>query len=340
MDELAIDDFVGVFISSDMLRIGHFDCSHRHVNLLHESVIRSLKGNFISIPTDCPQRDERQGWTGDIQVFSQTASYLYDTTSFLSSWLSDLAAEQKEQGGVVPQIVPWLKQLKISPQRGIWGDAAIITPWEVYKASGDARVLRAQWDSMVSWLDEGVLRGSDGLWDPLSVQYGDWLDPKAPPQYPAHGRTDTHLACNAFLVYVTGLVASIGHILGDERTAFRFSKDYERLATLYEENYVTRGGRLASDSQTAFTLTLRFGLVDEGVMTDRRRKMIDRFVYLVRWEYFKIGTGFAGTPLILDTLAENGQVQLAYRMLQEKDCPGWLYPIQMGATTTVRPPSK
>ena len=332
---MKLSDFVGIFISSDMRRTGTFNCSHKQLNTLHDNVIRSLRGNFVSIPTDCPQRDERQGWTGDIQVFTPTANFLFDTSSILGRWLEDEFAEQKEHHGIIPQITPWIMRKSEPLPRAIWGDVAVITPWELYQTFGDVKVLEDQWESMVLWLKKGVRRGKDDLWDPLTVQYGDWLDPRAPPQFPAHGRTDNHLACNAYLVYVTGLVARIGKLLGKGALAEEFQQDYNRLAQLYQKNYVTEGGRIVSDTQTAFALTLHFGLVDDGQPTPRRAKLIERLDYLIHYDFFKISTGFAGTPAILETLAENGLVQLAYRMLQEKDCPSWLYPVGMGATTIV-----
>jgi len=257
----------------------------------------------------------RLGWTGDIQVFTPTANYLFDTSGFLGGWLRDVYADQKDFGGVVPEVVPWMNQNRRTPT--------------AHAITGDKAILEAQWESMVLWLAKGVKRGPDDLWDPDCVQYGDWLDPRAPPEYPAHGQTDTHLAANAYLVYVTGLVARIGKLLGKDYRSFE--KDYERLLKLYQANYITAGGRLVSDTQTAFALTLRFGLIDKD--DKRRAKLLERLDHLIRFQYFKISTGFAGTPIILDTLAENGMLPLAYRMLQEKDCPSWLYPVGMGATT-------
>lgn len=310
------------------------------INKLHENVVWGMRGNFVSIPTDCPQRDERLGWTGDIQVFSPTANFLFDTSAFLYEWLDDVAAEQQDYDGVPPIFVPWTPPPRdaVNPlgghkpkPHGAWADIIAVTPWDMYKAFGDIKGLRALFDGMVLWLDKGVPRRADGLWSGEKPQYGDWLDPKAPSQFPAHGRTDFLLPANAYLVHTTRLVGEIARLLGEGQEADRFATDYLVLRQRFQDEYITKNGRLASDTQTALTLALRFGLVNE----DQRQCTTDRLEWLIRWEYFKISTGFAGTPLILPTLAENGLLPLAYRMLQERDNPSWLYSVGMGATTIV-----
>lgn len=342
--EITLEDFTAVVIASDLRRTGHFDCSHKMIAKLHENVRWGMLGNFVSLPTDCPQRDERLGWTGDIQVFAPTANYLYDTSAFLGGWLKDVAAEQRKYDGVPPIFVPWTPPPKdaINPlgghkpkPNGVWADVVAITPWDLYRSYGDKSILEDQYESMTMWLDKGLPRLADGLWDGERPQYGDWLDPKAPPQYPAHGRTDYLLPANAYLVSTTRLVARIANVLGKQHDAQRYQLDFLRLRQLFRDEYITKNGRVSSDTQTALTLALWFDLVEE----DQRAHSVDRLDFLIRWEYFKVSSGFAGTPLILSNLAKHGKLDLAYRMLQERDNPSWLYSVGMGATTIVGPSS-
>ncbi|KAG4428593.1 hypothetical protein IFR05_015925 [Cadophora sp. M221] len=331
-DNLTVDDFTAIAISSDLRRTGTFSCSHELVNKLHENTVWSMRDNFVSIPTDCPQRDERLGWTGDIQVFAPTANYLFDTSAFLGDWLRDLAAEQSEQNGVVPWVIPSVPFEPGDRQNrpaAIWADCAVITPWDMYRSFGDKSILELQWGSMVAWLDRGVPRDERGFWTTEFPQFGDWLDPRAPPAFPGHASTDPFLVANAYLIYTTNLAAQIGRIIGKSEKAEEFAAQSSKLLALFQEEYVTVTGRLVSDTQTGHAMALRFDLFS----AKHRKRASDRLDWLVRWEVFKITTGFAGTPIILQTLADNGKLSLAYRMLEEKEYPSWLYPITMGATT-------
>lgn len=214
----------------------------------------------------------------------------------------------------------------------VWGDVSAITPHDLYSAFGDPDVLATQFDSMAAWLDKGIPRGEDGMWDPNCPQFADWLDPKAPPQYPAHGMTDTHLVANAYLVYTTGLVAGIAKQIGREAEAKRFGDQFNDLKHKFQSEYISPTGRMVGDTQAAIALALHFNLFPTP---EQRARAVKRLEYLIRWDSFKISTGFAGTPIILETLANNGLLHLAYRMLQEKGNPSWLYSVLMGATTIV-----
>lgn len=240
-----------------------------------------------------------------------------------------------------PQVLP----------QAIWGDVAALLPRDLWKAYGDKRVLEDQWESMSAWLDKGVVRNSEtGLWQasekwpqlgdckftPSGVSRkladasrGTGLDPQAPPDDPGAALTDPQLCADAYLVHVTGVVAELAGVIGRSDDAERYAKDHERLRRAFQAEYTTSNGRLVSDTQTALCLALHFNLLEEG----QRQHAINRLVYLVRKKWFTISTGFAGTPIILRVLAANGQLQVAYRMLQEKQCPSWLYPVSMGATT-------
>lgn len=339
---MGLGDFTAIAIASDMRPTGTFHSSHALVNQLHKNVIWGMLGNFVSVPTDCPQRDERLGWTGDLQVFGPTANFLFDTSGFLSGWLRDLAAETVlDHGGIVPEVVPYVHLRDPKPHpHAIWADVAIITPQDLYTAFGDKGILERQFDSMRAWLDQGVPRRESptgdgegvGLWKQLGHQYGDWLDPKAPPMYPAHGMTDPMLAANAYLVHVTRLIAQIAGVLCNTDAERKYGEDYKRLLQMFRAEYVTPAGRLVSDTQTALCLALHFDLLETP---QQKALAAERLEWLIQWESFKVSTGFAGTPIILDTLAENDKLQVAYRMLQERDNPSWLYPVSMGATTIV-----
>lgn len=328
-----ISDFKAIVVFSDLRRTGTFNCSHSMINQLHSNVVWSMMGNFVSIPTDCPQRDERLGWTGDIQVFAPTANYLYDTSGFLFGWLKDVAAETtKDWNGVTPVTVPHIPSLNrpVPIPQAIWADCTALTPWDLYSTFGDRSILEKQYESMVMWLEKGVPREENRLWSFEVALYGDWLDPRAPPSYPAHGQTNTHLAANAYLVYTTNMVARIGTLLG-QPDAKKWEAEAKELRKEFQREYVTPKGNLMSDTQAAIALALKFGLVEK----DQQEALVKRLDWLVRWDGFKISTGFAGTPIILDVLAENGLLHHAYRMLQEKDNPSWLYPVSMGATAIV-----
>lgn len=330
----TLEDFTAIVIFSDMRRTGTFTSSHEMVNRLHENTVWGMMSNFVSVPTDCPQRDERLGWTGDIQVFAPTANYLFDTSAFLEGWLQDVAAEQIEWKGVPPTVVPYVPPNKFNDQfpkpQSIWADVVAITPWDLYNTFGDKKIMEKQWGSMCLWLDEGVPRGKNGLWSEVAPQYGDWLDPNAPPQYPAHGRTDTHFVANAYLIYVTSLVAKIGKLLKkDPKVVKKYEDDAARLHELFLEEYTTPTGRVVSDTQTALALALKFNLLK----AEQIPRAQERLEFLTKWAYFKVSTGFAGTPILLPVLADNGLEHIAYRMLQEKDNPSWLYSVGMGATT-------
>ena len=210
-----------------------------------------MRGNFVSIPTDCPQRDERLGWTGDIQVFTPTASFLYDTTSFLSSWLEDVMAEQLEEGkgGIPPLVVPILP-LGSWPHMpaAIWDDVTILTPVDVFSYSGDKSILLRQLPSMRAWLDEAIDRGKDGLWNRDRWQLADWLDPSAAPEDPGASRTDFVLVSDAYLVHVTRTISSVCTTLKMLDLATKYAEDAARLKDSFCHKYMTPAGHLMSNT--------------------------------------------------------------------------------------------
>ena len=330
-DEITEDSVRALVLHTDMRRTGYFSCSEPLVNKLHENTVWSMRGNFLSIPTDCPQRDERLGWTGDIQVFCPSANFLYDTSGMLSDWLKDLAVEQQEWDGVPPFVVPNVlaKTWGNFPQ-AVWDDVTILVPWELYQAFGDVEILKRQFPSMKAWIDKGVRRGPDGLWDRNTWQLGDWLDPIAPPERPDVGRTDGTYVADTYLVHVTEMMSKISHVIGETVDAARYTADFARYKELFSRRYVSPAGLVASDSQTGLALAIVFGLHEKP---DQVQAAADQLGRHVRLAGFKVATGFAGTPIISKALSTVGLSQLAYRMLLEQECPSWLYPITMGATT-------
>lgn len=327
--ELRPDDVRAVVCHSDMERTGHFECSHSGLQQLHDNVVWSMRGNFVHVPTDCPQRDERLGWTGDLQVFAPTAAFLYDCSGLLESWLADLAAEQR-QFGTVPVFVPWMR-LNLPPiPTAAWGDAAVVVPWVLYEHFGDADLLRRQYPSMRGWVDQiAGLAGADHLWA-TGFQYGDWLDPAAPPDEPWAARTDPGLVATAYHAHTARLLARTAEVLGETADRDHYVDLAERVVDAFNAEYVTPNGRLASDAPTAYSLALRFDLLRTD---EQRQRAARRLVDLLEADGFCIGTGFVGTPIICDALADAGYVDEAYHLLLQDRCPSWLYPVTMGATT-------
>ncbi|GAA2993242.1 glycoside hydrolase family 78 protein [Streptosporangium longisporum] len=318
-----------VVCHTDMRRTGHFTCSDAELTRLHENTLWSMRGNFVDIPTDCPQRDERLGWTGDIQVFAPTASFLYDCAGPLTSWLEDLAAEQEEYG-TVPHYVPWIPLVFEVGPAAAWGDAAVIVPWTLYRRFGDLGLLAARYPSMTAWVDQVAgLAGDRHLWD-TGFQFGDWLDPAAPPDRPEKARTDSALVATAYHAWTAHLVAETAALLGHEEDAARYAALASAVREAFRGEYVTPAGRLSSDSQTAYALALSMDLLDKPEQRERAGR---RLAELVAFDDHRIATGFVGTPLVCDALADAGQLETAYRLLLQRECPSWLYPVTMGATT-------
>lgn len=321
-------DLRAVVCHSDLERTGWFECSDPLINRLHENVIWSMRGNFLDIPTDCPQRDERLGWTGDIQVFSPTASFLYDCAGFLTSWLADVAAEQKASG-VVPFVVPNILP-GVNPPAAAWGDAAVVIPWVLYQRFGDTKILADQFESMCAWVDLLEQKAGPGrLWD-QGFQFGDWLDPAAPPEKPANARTPAFIVASAYFARSAEMLAWAAGVLGRGEAEAHYLTLAAEVREAFNREYVTPAGRLLSDSGTAYALALQFALLPD---TAQRQHAAARLAELARVGGYQINTGFVGTPLICDALCSQGYDRTAFRLLTRRECPSWLYPVTMGATT-------
>ncbi|WP_431245914.1 family 78 glycoside hydrolase catalytic domain [Leifsonia xyli] len=318
---------VAEVLHSDLDRTGWFAASDPKVDRLHQNIVWGMRGNFVDVPTDCPQRDERLGWTGDLQVFAPTAEYLFDTSGFLTSWLKDLAAEQQRYSGT-PMVVPAITTGYTGPMAG-WADAATVVPWTMYQASGDLEVLGRQFDSMARWVAEvEAAAGPDRIWS-AGFQFGDWLDPSAPVGRPEASATYPEIVATAYFARSTRIVADAAALLGrPEEERFRALAD--EVATAFRREYVSESGRLLSDSATAYALALQFDLVGGAVA---RARAADRLAEIVRSSGFTIATGFIGTPLICDALSANGHLDTAYKLLFQTKAPSWLYTVDQGATT-------
>ena len=325
--KLNLHDLTAVVLHSDMERTGWFESSDPLLNRLHENVVWSMRGNFLDIPTDCPQRDERLGWTGDIQVFTPTATFLYDVNGFLQSWLKDLAVEQHKVNGAVPHVVP--NVLSWAAGAAAWADAAVVVPWVLYQRTGDTGILADQFESMCTWVDHIASVASENfLWD-KGFQFGDWLDPAAPPDNPGKARTDKAIVATAYFAYSTNLVAQTAKLLGRTEEQKQYSKLATKVRDAFAREYVTPNGRLMNDAETAYALALVFDLLS----AEQRQHAGDRLAELVRGSGYHIQTGFVGTPLVCDALCSTGHYAAAYRLLLQQECPSWLYPVKMGATT-------
>ncbi|MDQ7910356.1 glycoside hydrolase family 78 protein [Phytohabitans sp. ZYX-F-186] len=328
---VAAGDIVARVHHTDMVRTGWFECSDPLLNRLHDNVVWSMRGNFLDVPTDCPQRDERVGWTGDIQVFGPTAAYLYDCAGMLASWLADVAAEQLPDGTVpwyVPVIPAHHMWTPIRPGAG-WGDVAVLLPWTLYERYGDAGLLARQYPSAKAWVDlVARLAGPDRLWDE-GFQLGDWLDPSAPPDDPAAATTDRYLVATAYFARSARRLADIAEVLGETADAERYGRLAAEVRRAFQRRYVTGPGRLASDTQTAYAMAIAFDLLPAAEVA----ACGDRLAELVAAGGNRIGTGFLGTPLVADALTATGHLDTAYDLLLQRECPSWLYAVTQGATT-------
>src|SRR3954454_20266031 len=328
VNALSKDAIVAVVVGTDLRRTGWFESSNELLNKFHENVVWGMRGNFVDVPTDCPQRDERLGWTGDIQVFSPTATFLFDTAGFLTNWLADLAAEQQKDGSV-PYVIPdVLKQ--DGPATAAWGDAATIVPWVTYERTGDAGLLARQLPSMRGWVDKMAgLAGDNLLWSG-GFQFGDWLDPTAPPDNPFRAKADPDVIATAHLARSAEVVGKAAEIVGQTDLAREYTDLAERVRQAFAAEYTTEGGRVLSDAATTYALALQWALLPTEA---QRQRAGERLADLVRTSGFRISTGFVGTPLMADALADSGHPDLAYRLLLQTGCPSWLYAVTMGATT-------
>jgi len=332
--DLGPDDVVSHVLHTDLERAGWFRSSDARVERLHENVVWSARSNFVDLPMDCPQRDERLGWTGDIQVFTPTAAFLFGVNGMLSSWLQDLAVDQTDRG-TVPFYVPYLplgswKEQPVDPV-AVWGDAAVLTPDGLHQRTGDEGVLRRQYASARAWVLQVQDRATPGLICEGTHQLGDWLDPAAPPEDPAQATTDPALVATAYFAHSSRRLAAVADTLGETDDAAYFADLADRVSEAFARRWLDADGVPLDDTQTAHALTTVFDLWPSS---DAERRGGARLAALVREAEGRIATGFAGTPLICDALTLSGEIDAAYELLLSEQCPSWLYTVAMGGTTT------
>lgn len=323
---LHLDQFTGHVIHTDMEPAGTFESSNPLLNKLQQNIVWGQRGNFLDVPTDCPQRDERLGWTGDAQVFIRTAAFNYGVAPFFAKWLRDLKADQRSDGGV-PFVVPHVLD-EGSYSSAAWGDAAVICPWVIYLSYGDKRVLEEQYDSMKAWIEYMRKQGqNEYLWN-TGFHFGDWLGLDAK-EGDYVGATPRDLIATCFYAYSTKLFVRAAEVLGRAEHAKTYRELYERIVGAFEREFITPNGRLAAHTQTAHVLPLMFGLV-EGPVRERLAKTLAEYV---TEQKFHLTTGFVGTPYLCHVLTENGYHDVAVKLVQQEDYPSWLYSIHQGATT-------
>ncbi|WP_372772738.1 glycoside hydrolase family 78 protein [Mangrovibacterium sp.] len=325
--EVTKDKITGIVIHSDMKPTGTFTCSDSLINQLQSNIQWGQRDNFLDIPTDCPQRDERVGWTGDTQVFSMTAAFNFGVAPFYTKWLRDLAADQRPNGQV-PNVIPDMWNNKLGGCAG-WADAALIVPWTVYRAYGDKRILEEQYESMKGWVEYVKEHaGDDYLWNEKRHQWGDWLSFHSDNSGYPGAYTETDFIATAYYYYSTSLLAKVARILGNEADATKYEGLAPKIREAFIKEFVTENGRLVSHTQTAYAMAISFDLIPEHL----RENAINYFVDDVK-KFGHLTTGFLGTPLLCSTLSAIGRDDLAFMLLNRKEFPGWLYPVTMGATT-------
>lgn len=330
--EINLNDFIGQVVYSDLDRTGMFKTSNEKVNQLFSNALWGQKGNFLDIPTDCPQRDERMGWTGDAQVFSATAAYNMDVYPFFAKYTHDLWLEQKDTNGAVPMTIPSIPNPSMpkgnSTSSG-WGDAATIIPWNMYLFSGDKRILEKQFDSMRGWIDYISERaGEDYLWN-KDFHFGDWLALDGENPHAPNGGTDPYFVASAYYYYSTNIVAKAAKVIGDEKSEAYYTGLAEKIKKEIQKEYISENGRLTIDKQTAYVLTLYMGLSKE----EHKDRVAKDLAARIKKDDSHIKTGFIGTPYICKVLSEFGYNDLAYTLLLNEEFPSWLYAINLGATT-------
>ncbi|MFA6960949.1 MAG: family 78 glycoside hydrolase catalytic domain [Opitutaceae bacterium] len=325
---LAAKDVRAVVMHTEMSPVGTFETSNPLLNQLQRCIRWGQKGNFLEVPTDCPQRDERLGWTGDAQIFLTTASFNFDIAAFFTKWLRDLTDAQHESGAF-PDVAPDLLKLMYGPKRkagnAAWADAGVICPWLIYQRYGDVSVLGRHYESMVRWIDYQE-RTADDCIRP-DTAFGDWLAPDA--ARPNWASTPCDLIGTAYFARTTGIMAQVARILDRDADASRFERLQKKIVRAFNRNYVTGDGRVLGDTQTAYLLALGFDLLPVAL---RSRAVVHLERALARRNYH-LSTGFVGTPLLAPVLSRVGRTDLAYRLVLNETYPSWLFPVKNGATT-------
>jgi alpha-L-rhamnosidase len=313
-------------LHTDMKPTGRFSCSKPILNRLNQNIRWGQRGNFLDLPTDCPQRDERLGWTGDAQVFVGTAAFHYNVRNFFRKWTTDLRDGQRRDGAypdVAPDVLGQLGPAQFG--NAGWADAGVICPWKIYWHYGDRQILEENYPAMVRWI-EYQRKTSKNLIRPRTA-YGDWLAIDA--VTPQNAPVPCDLVGTAYFAHSTDLMARIAGVLGRTKDRNHFRKLHGQIVSAFQKAYVTPDGRIVGHCQTAYLLALGFDLLPTKLRPAAFRHLVD----LISARNDHLTTGFLGTPLLCPVLTRFGRTDLAYRLLLQEDYPSWLYTVKNGATT-------
>lgn len=325
--EINPDNFTAVALYSDIKPTGTFTSSNPFINQLQHNIQWGQKGNFLDVPTDCPQRDERLGWTGDAQAFSRTAAFNFGVNNFFSKWLKDVAADQLPNGSV-PFVIPNVLGAGSAGSTG-WADVATIVPWNMYLAYGDKQILESQYSSMKAWVDYMQNASKNNLWN-TGFHFGDWLFYR--PADDNDGRsavTDKYLIAQCFYAHSTQLLIKAAKVLGNEKDVETYTGLLIKIKEAFLKEYVTPSGRLVSGTQTAYVLALNFDMLPKSMCPQAASRLVEN----IQSYNNHLTTGFLGTPYLCHVLTRFGYSDVAYKLLLQETYPSWLYPVKMGATT-------
>jgi len=326
-EKITTDNIEAIVLHSDMAPTGTFKTSNALINQLQHNIQWGQKGNFLDVPTDCPQRDERLGWTGDAQAFFNTAAYNMDVAGFFIKWLKDLKADQFSNGSV-PHVIPYYWEGEQGGSAG-WADASTIIPWDFYQVYGDRKILADQYQSMAKWVQFMTANSTNNLWD-KGWHFGDWLfyipdddrDGKA-------AITDKYLIAQTFYAHSVQLMINTAKVLGRQEDVLSYESLLKKIKAAFLHEFVTPSGRLVSSSQTAYVLALHFDMLPEN----SREQAAKRLVENIKSYDYHLTTGFLGTPYLCHVLSRFGHQDVAYKLLMQETYPSWLYPVKKGATT-------
>lgn len=320
--DINTDNFLAIAVHSNITRTGYFTCGNKKINQLYHNIIWGQKGNYLDVPTDCPQRNERLGWLGDAQVFVRTGAINYNVEKFFKKWLSDVALEQYDDGSI-EGVTPVFSKERVTRVSSGWGDAAVICPWQIYKAYGNTDILINQFNSMKKWVDYMHSAGPEEFLWLGANNYGDWLALDSE-EGSYTGATNQDFIASCYFAYSNSLFIKAGKILGKDMSDYE--ELYENTVNAIKQTYI-KDGLPIDKTQTACSIVLYFDLCDD------RKKVADYLAKLVRENENRLTTGFLGTPYLLHALSDNGYTKVAYDLLLQEAFPSWLYSVNNGATT-------
>lgn len=324
---LRPENLTAIALYSDMPATGSFSCSDELINQLQSNIQWGQKGNFLDVPTDCPQRDERLGWTGDAQAFFRTAAYNRNVNNFFSKWMKDVALDQKENGSV-PFVVPNVLGVNAAGSAG-WADVSTIIPWESYLLFGDKRMLAEQYPSMKAWVEYIRSQSEDNLWK-SGFHFGDWLFySRNDDRDGMSAITDKYFITQCFYAYSTQLLIQAAEALGRKQDVVTYAALLDKIKAAFLDEFMSPSGRLGPNTQTAYVLALYFDLLPEELRAQAAQRLVDN----IRNYDTHLTTGFLGTPYLCHVLSRFDHEDVAYELLMQKTYPSWLYPVTMGATT-------